>query len=65
VVVPRAETVMGVAVHSEAVAAAIRLVVSRVAMRLQVPPVVIRLVASRLVVTEAAQAVDKSQGRLP
>ena len=50
-----AQTVMGVAVHSEEVAAAIRLVASQVATLLEVSPVG---------VTAVAQAADKSQGKL-
>lgn len=64
VVVFLAKTVMGVAVRS-GVAAADRSVVSPAAMRPEVFPVVIRSVASRVVVTEAAEAADKSQGKLP
>ena len=63
-VVLLAKTAMGVAVHS-AVAAAIRLVVSRAAKRLEVSPVVIRLGVSRVVVTEAAEAADKCHDNLP
>ena len=59
-----AQTAMGVAIHS-AIAAAIRLVASRVAMRPEVSPVVIHLGVSRVVVTEAAEAADKSQNKLP
>ena len=54
---------MGVAVRS-GVAAAIRLVVFRVVMRPEVSLVAIHLVASQ-VVTEAAEAADKSQDKLP
>ena len=64
VVVLLAKTAMGVTVHS-AVAAAIRLVVSRAATRLEVSPVAIRLGVSRVVVTEAAEAADKSQDNRP
>ena len=53
----------GVAVHSD-VAVAIRSVVSRAAMRLEVSQAAIRSVASQ-VVTEAAEAADKSQDKLP
>ena len=55
---------MGVAARS-GIAAAIRSVVFRVVMRPEVSLVAIRLVASRAVVTEAAEATDKSQGNLP
>ena len=55
---------MGVAVHSD-VAAAIRLVVFRVVTRPVVSPGAIRLGVSRVVVTEAAEAADKSQDKLP
>ena len=64
VVVFLAQTATGVAVHS-AIAAAIRLVASRVATRPEVSPVVTRLEVSRVVVTEAAEAADKSQDNLP
>ena len=64
VVVFLAKTVMGVAVRS-GVAAAIRSVVSLAAMRPEVSPAVTRLEVSRVVVTEAAEAADKSQDNLP
>lgn len=56
VVVFLAETVMEVAVHSGAAAVGVALEVSLVA---------IRPVASRVAVTEAAEAADKSQDKLP
>ena len=59
-----AQTAMGVAVHS-GVAAAIRPVVSQAPTRPEVSPVAIRLGVSRVVVTEAAEAADKSQDKLP
>jgi hypothetical protein len=55
---------MGVAVRS-GVAAAIRSVVFRVVMRPEVSPGAIRLGVSRVVVTEAAEAADKSHDKLP
>jgi len=55
---------MGVAVRS-GIAAAIRSVVFRVVMRPEVSPAVIRSVASQVVVTEAAEAADKSLDNLP
>ena len=64
VVVFLAQTAMGVAVHS-AIAAAIRLVASRVATRPEVSPVVTRLEVSRVAVTEAAEAADKCHDNLP
>ena len=59
-----AQTAMGVAVRS-AIAAAIRLGGSRVATRPEASPVVTHLEVSRVVVTEAAEAADKSQDKLP
>jgi hypothetical protein len=55
---------MGVAVHSD-VAAALRSVVSQAVTRPVVSPGAIRLGVSRVVVTEAAEAADKSHDKLP